>query len=137
MSLNCDYSKIKDFRKIFPVRENPNGTQDENGTLMTVNYYCMILGMSEINEKNLQEFLTRMKIYDKLFGSIATIYTENGPEHIQVPYETLVKLVGLETNVSQQTRSQFMSNMISNLKRDMEREAVREIVVYQKELINQ
>ena len=123
MPLTASYLKIKDFRENFPTHKDEDGIESENGTVMTVLYYHLFLGMSEITEKTISEFYTRMKMYDKVFEPVGTREGKLAP----IPYDTLKKLIGLTANASQETTAQFNKRLMSQLRKETESEIRKEI----------
>ena len=126
MTLNLYLDKVANLRENFPLPVYDDGAIEENGTIRTVMFYCMALEMSGITEKTLDEFYIRMKIYDQCFGAIGMRMNGENVEHVSIPYEILQKLVGIQTNVSQETMTHFMAKIRRELTSDARRELLRE-----------
>ena len=76
-------SNAKNFKANFPDRINENGQLELNGTLQTVLYYSMLVGLGEITSKNALEWYFRMRMYDALFGAIGM--DNQTREYISIP----------------------------------------------------
>lgn len=122
MSLNVDITKVKNWQENFPNTVYADGAMEINGTVKTVMYYCLLLNMSEINEKNIDDFYLRMKIWDKCFGCIGQI--KGVPTAIS--YNILQQLIGLHTNISQETMATFWSKVRKGLVEDLQNEIRKE-----------
>jgi hypothetical protein len=110
-------------------QENPNRTQifsltreeREDGVYeMKPEIYCLIflsmnIGMDEITEKNYEKFFNRLDMFQRLNGSPLkrSVITDKGLETTEeYPYtlEMIKNFIGLKTNVTLYTKSQFIRN---------------------------
>lgn len=129
MSLNFDVSEVKDFQINFPDDyTGENGVRYWNKALEPLSFYHMLLGMNEITEKNIPEFIFRAKFYTKLFGFFWNIADDKGDiKPFEFTFTFLKKLVGFKTNVSYETRSAWIKRIIPHAVRDTEKDIEREI----------
>ena len=78
----------------------------------------LLLGLNEITEKNAKEWEWRMAFYTALNGPMYYYSNENSKK--RKPYvatlEEIEKRIGLKTNASKKTRSQFVKDMAKNFK---------------------
>ena len=70
--------------------------------------YSMVVGISEITEKNWQEFYTRSTFSDHIYGAETPFIIEDIYEH-----------VGLITNATKFSRVSFLANLYRGWKRDI------------------
>ena len=110
MPLNYDYGKVK-------VKTwEPDGTFNKDGepmgkmpdVLNSLIWITMSIGISSITEKNWEDFYTRMK----LLGVDRNLLRidENGSPTIPISAEDVRDHIGLMTNASTMTKSQFLKH---------------------------
>ena len=98
-------------------------------------YETMVVGLAEITVNNIDEWLIRTRLIEKLYGTSLMIRDDKGvvkPYHITI--EDLEKHIGLWTNASRLKRKEFVNNCISgilrdityNVYKDVEKERIRE-----------
>jgi hypothetical protein len=92
---------------------------DENDYMypdtQSIIFTTMSVGLGEITEKNWLEFYARMNIIERLGG-----YTPIPPERVK-------EHIGLSTNVSNETRNQWMKRWFEYEFSDITRKASREL----------
>ena len=108
MPLNYDYRKVK------TTTWEPDGTFDKDGepmgkmpdVLNSLIWITMSIGMNSITEKNWEDFYTRMKLLG-VDRSLLRI-DENGSPTIPISAEDVRDHIGLMTNASSKTKTQFL-----------------------------
>jgi len=116
MALNWNISKCKD------VEEIKSG--QEWGTTHALIWATMTVGLGEISENNLNEFLFRLKVIEKTFGPLLI----KGPgETLCFTPEMVRKRIGLSTNVSNETRSAWLKRQMKYFYETVEKEVREEI----------
>tara|TARA_R110000803_G_scaffold125263_1_gene192904 strand:+ start:223 stop:618 length:396 start_codon:yes stop_codon:yes gene_type:complete len=108
MPLNYDYRKVK------TTTWEPDGTFDKDGepmgkmpdVLNSLIWITMSIGMNSITEKNWEDFYTRMK----LLGVDRNLLRrdEDGNYTIPISAEDVRDHIGLHTNASSKTKTQFL-----------------------------
>lgn len=114
MSLDWDITKVKNSKEIKTDEEWPI---TEGLIFLTMN-----IGIREITEENCREFLTRIRVVERVYGPTFSRSTENGPEPRPVTLLDLQRRVGLITNASKLTKIQFLKNLSNVLYDNIERE---------------
>jgi hypothetical protein len=96
MSLNYDYTKCK-------KPEN----QNERVAINTLTFATILVGLNQITAKNAAEFYARLSFIEKLRGPLRINTTPGAPALFFTPAE-VQRWVGLKTNATPLTRSQFL-----------------------------
>ena len=108
MSLDFDVSGIANYSEHFP--DTPNG--EWNGTIQSLVWASMAIGLNPITEKNAVEFYQRMNLWIEHIGPFFRRFEEVDGEMQAVPIKPTLddvkKAVGLQTNVSFMTRTAYM-----------------------------
>lgn len=84
----------------------------------------MPLGMGAITEKNVTEFITRIRLMEKLNGGYMH---KDGGEDEPVPEEMIRKLIGLRTNVTPIRWQTFATRIVNSWRGDLTRQLGREM----------
>lgn len=108
MSLNWNGTKVQGWKEI------PDPERD------AIIWLTMAVDIGNITEKNWREFAYRLRIYQELFGAYWTVGGK--PEFVTDAH--VKRMVGLTTNVSDKTRTQWSKRMMEHAFRDAEK-AVR------------
>jgi hypothetical protein len=113
--LECNYSKIKDYEK---VCRKPSGKKDERGeelfdlnpTTHVISIMMMVIGMSEISQKNWREVWWRLQRYEAVSGALRTKEGKKGQNvGVYLTEADVSKHIGMTTNVGpQKPRGQFV-----------------------------
>jgi len=120
MPLNYDYRKVK-------VKTwEPDGTFNKDGepmgeitsVLNSLIWITMSIGMNSITEKNWKDFYTRMKLLEA-DRSLLRI-DEDGNYTIPISAEDVKDHIGLMTNASTMTKSQFLKHAYECADRETE-----------------
>lgn len=111
MSLNWNLTKIEDHeeRCFNEITTGPNkGKFKLDATTESLIWTTMLVGMGEITEKNWEEFFIRMRTFELILD-----YDDN---RCITPADVR-NHIGLTTNVSKESRTQFMKKVESSVKR--------------------
>ncbi len=122
MSLNFKLDKIKDYKT---VCWDGDVMADGKMKLVTESliWTTMQVGLGSITEENIPEWLVRLDLVDRLFGTMMVRY--DGDKRVNVPFtkEDLVAHIGLTTNVSKETRTKFLKRTMDHFVRESEHRA--------------
>ena len=101
MALNFNLEKVENYRELF----------DEKGEIKspygTIILATMIVGMNEITIKNHGQFYNRIHLVEKVNGTF--FYDLRSPVFITI--EDIIRLIGVKTNASKKTKSQFIKDL--------------------------
>ena len=126
MALRWSIKKVMGFKKnpddyYLPIKNKKGGKVfDIQPITKHLVYETMIVGLGEITENNIDEWLIRMRLAEKLYGTSLMIRDDKGvvkPYHITI--EDLERHIGLWTNASRLKRKEFVNNCISGILRDI------------------
>lgn len=111
MSLDFRLNNIKDFQTVCWEWRTPGVEKDGkklNPLTEGLIWSTMAIGLGEITEKNIDEWMARLAITDKLFGTMSVKW--DGEKKIEMPYtrEELVMHIGLTTNVTNEKRPSWL-----------------------------
>ena len=84
-------------------------------------WYTLALDMHQITDGNIDEFETRMRIHDKMFAPLISIWKGEARVDRPITRDELVARIGLSTNVTQKTRKQFGRRMFNAMSEETER----------------
>lgn len=101
MSLNWDMKNVKDWEEL---------TDHEKKVAEVLIWMTMPVGIPTITEKTAKEFQARLQLIELLFGGM-TVEDDGSPRLIKL--EEVERFIGLHTNASTLTRTQFNKNQLS------------------------
>jgi hypothetical protein len=115
MALNYWFDNIHDYENVVWIK---TGEKNEDGSdEMTMNpvthaliFATMSVGIGDIREKNMDEFVARFRIIEKLQGPFII---EDGKGRRLEDHE-LAAHIGLRTNVSNETRAAWVRRIFGN-----------------------
>jgi hypothetical protein len=81
-------------------------------------HVTMGIGLGELTEKNLPEFLLRVRLWERCFGAMRKSHTGGKLVDVYFTVAELRGMVGFRTNVSPLTRPVFLRNLAAHLERD-------------------
>ena len=126
MALRWSIKKILGFKRnpddyYVPI-ENKKGSKvfDIQPITKHLVYETMVVGLAEITVSNIDEWLIRMKLVEKLYGTSLMMRDEKGnakPYHITVG--DLERHIGLWTNAEHIKRKEFVNRCVSGVLRDI------------------
>lgn len=104
MSLNWSAKKVVKWDEI---------NTDENWPyIQNIIFYTMSVGINELKETNVKEFRRRILMMNQGLGSSYSDMKEHAEKY---SVEFLESLIGLSTNASTKTVSQFNKDLLSNM----------------------
>lgn len=72
-------------------------------------YFTLFVGMPVITEKNVEDFASRVRAYERVYGALTAA--------AEFPQSLLLSAVGLRTNASEMTRAAFGKKLLQKLYR--------------------
>jgi hypothetical protein len=108
MSLTYDLNGIENYEKVCLI----DGKVSDVTTVIT--FATMNVGIRNLTAENAPEFYARLKVAEKLLGYFIVDGKGKG---IAITWEMVEAHIGLSTNASSKTRTQFLSDMKDELKR--------------------
>ena len=121
MALTWDLTKINDYDNVC-WNQDDEGNNTLNPTTESLIWLSMGIGMNSINEKNADEFYSRVCIYEKMFNSMRSMVNDdNKIERIFVTPEEVYAHIGLRTNATSYTPAQFRKNICDHAMNDASR----------------
>jgi len=114
MALNWNVGKVKDFKT---VCYNADGKV--NAVTETLIWASMIIGVSDITEKNAEEFFFRISMREKLHGALRRDWSGENPVDVFVTWDEVKAHIGLGTNATNMTRAKFVKHTVNMFERDM------------------
>lgn len=114
MSLNWDVRDIKDHET---VTTDPNDEKKWHPVTQGLVWMCMFIDMNGITEKNIDEFVARTKLYEKVFGE--TMWDVENQKYVGFTREQIESHIGLRTNVSTESKTKFLNKLWKNHEREV------------------
>jgi hypothetical protein len=114
MALNWNVGKVKDFKT---VCYNADGKV--NAVTETLIWASMIIGVSDITEKNAEEFFFRITMRERLHGALRRDWSGENPVDVFVTWDEVKAHIGLGTNATNMTRAKFVKHTVNMFERDM------------------
>lgn len=113
MSLNFRLTNVKDWETVCYKDDRMNVVTE--GLI----WATMSVGLGEIKANNIDEWLLRLSLSDKLFGTqLFTAKREQRP----FTREELEQHIGLTTNATNETRLQFQKRVVNSFLEEKKRE---------------
>jgi hypothetical protein len=121
MPLTFDVSRVKDFMHVTTAphtRSNPSGEQKWHPVTEALVNLSMVCGFSEITEKNYRTVAKRIAQYQLCFG--AQIAAAHWPK-IYITEADVRMHIGLRTNVTLISPSQWPQRLVAMMDHDLDR----------------
>ena len=131
MSLDWKVNQIKDYKSVCWT-ESPNDPDKFQLSKLTdvLIWGTILVDLGEISEKNMDEWLRRIAVCEKLHKPFGDRFeTVNGKRRQRELYPTREELeshIGLQTNVANRTFKQWYKKMCDNLLDDVDYKLRRE-----------
>ncbi len=109
MALNYDLTRINGYKKLWK-RQGENLEMKE--PYRTIIFCTMMTGIREITEKNRTNFHARVSFIENTRGS----FCHKKGKPVYISQEDVDRMIGLRTNASTLTRSQFIKRHTQDLK---------------------
>lgn len=108
MPLNWDLAKVENWKQLFK-EEDEQGDSEMKNVHETILFHTMNVGMSSITEKNCKQFYDRVQMWEKMKG--VRFYTYEGHKPIYTTKEDVQRMIGLETNASEFSKTEFLKRL--------------------------
>lgn len=119
MSLDFDLGGIKNYKELCWTDAETGGKR-LTGLTHTLVWDTMVIGLNEVTEKNIDEWMYRLCIMDRVC-----------PSGVEIRRQDLVNHIGLRTNVGTLTRAAFKKKAMDML----DGEATRHVERSKKETV--
>ena len=120
MSINADYTGIKDYKTVCWIEDEDGGTRLNPATYALVVPFSMHVGMYEITEKNADEWFARIRLVEACFGG--GLLAKDG-KSVGLTVEDIYAHIGLRmTGTMSYTRAQFMRHLSNELMPELSRQ---------------
>lgn len=119
MSLDFDLGGIKNYKELCWTDAETGGKRLA-GLTHTLVWDTMVIGLNEVTEKNIDEWMYRLHIMDRAY-----------PRGFEITRQDLVNHIGLRTNTSTLTRAAFKKKAMGML----DGEATRHVERSKKETV--
>jgi len=104
--------------------QQPEADRDQEWPVVeAVILFSMVLGVSKITKENVNDVLARIRFYEKLNGGFLT---SNGHD-CNVPASIVRSLIGLTTNVRQETWASYSRRIVKNWLAEETRNTTEEV----------
>lgn len=84
-------------------------------------FACIPIGLGRITEANVDEFFTRLKMVEAVYGCIVIRDGEEYP----ISYADVRRRIGLSVNVSDETKAKFLTNLGRTMRAKAEKSVER------------
>lgn len=126
MSLNWNVSKVADSDTTCfyiagaddPDRGISHGDKVLSGLTETLIFATMAVGLGQITRANHREFYSRIATYERLNGEFRNRYNGTGHEGMPVTLPQVVAHIGLTTNVSKESDTEWRKRIFTNAARE-------------------
>jgi hypothetical protein len=122
MSLDWNISEIKDHETMCFEDRIHAGRKKSCLSAVTesIIWYTIGVGLGEITEKNIEEWMFRMKCIDLTIGALLTVCEDDGPKYVAISEDTVRKHIGLKTNVTNESRSKWWKKFMATVERNID-----------------
>ena len=107
MALNYNLQQIENFDNLYV--EEKDGMFSLNRVAHTIIFHCMSVGISEITEKNWEQFYDRVTMWEKIYGT--QFLDSETRQPIYTSKEDVKSMIGLKTNASLSSKSEFLKRL--------------------------
>lgn len=120
MSIEADYTGIKDYKTVCWIEDEDGGTRLNPVTYALVVPFSMHIGMHEITEKNADEWFARIRLVEACYDG--GLLTKDG-KTVGLTVEDIHAHIGLRmTGTMSYTRAQFMRHLSKDLMPELSRQ---------------
>jgi hypothetical protein len=108
----------------YDLRKCNLGVRNELEEMETqaVIFSTMFVGMNTITKDNWKEFYTRVRIWERSFGSYLCKWEGDVKTPLYVTPEIVEQHIGLHTNANPKTKAQFKNDVFRNLQEDADKD---------------
>jgi hypothetical protein len=107
MPLNWDLAKVENWNDLFTTEENGNRRMIFKNERIVM--HTMAIGVRSITEKNWEKFYGRVQMWERIKG--AGYYTHEGHQPIYTTQDDVKRMIGLETNASEFSKTEFLKRL--------------------------
>ncbi len=107
MSLNWNLQQVENYEQFYD--EQKDGLFSLNRVAHTIIFHCMSIGISEISEKNWEQFYDRVNMWEKIKGT--TYLDSETRKPLYITKEDVKSMIGLKTNVSDFSKNEFLKRL--------------------------
>lgn len=118
MSLDINYKGVPDWEETC-IQTDDEGKQRLHPITQLIGFHTMYISLSEITEKNWQDFYARVSTWEDITGPQLTL--TNGDEYNLKP-EDIYNHIGLSTNVYENKSKARFLNRHAQIAKDKERQ---------------
>lgn len=111
MALNWSIEKVENYEELLDKEECLKSPHS------TIVLATMQVGLNEITQNNWEEFYKRINFIEKVYGTYHYIDDKSGkakPEYVKE--DDIKRLIGLHTNASKKTPTQFLQQFSNEVK---------------------
>ena len=114
MPLNWDISRVADYKKLYG-KKDANGNKYLKTMPERIIMLTMAVGIREISDKNWEKFYNRVHLLERIHG--CSYYKTVRGKHVPmyITREDVQRMIGLHTNSSTMTRSEFLKRQTRGL----------------------
>lgn len=115
MSLDFDFSKCQYVNKedLWVEFDNGFGGVEKNLNVVarSLTFLTIPIGMRSITESNYKEFWRRVDVWQKVYGTLFQVVTNDGIEPYYVTADDVEKHIGMKTNANTLTKQRFQMSL--------------------------
>jgi len=115
MAIIFDTANCKDFQKYFPD-QGPEDDRQWNALFYALTLTMLFIGPP--TEKDIEEFWTRVNIYQHVVGPLAFRTGPDGKLDVYITEEQAKSLAGLKINISPVSKATFNKKLVSILRNE-------------------
>ena len=91
-------------------------------------FQSTVIGLDEITQSNVDEWLIRLQFVNRLYGtSLMTRDDKNAVKPYKITFEDLEKHIGLKTNANTFTRKKLVNNCVSGILKDIHYQVYQDV----------
>lgn len=109
MSLDFDTTNIDPDDRAYHFPADPGGSMHHD--LHVLIWMTIPVGINKVTEANVEEFWTRVDIWQRVIGSGFNRSTDDGLVPYVVSKEAVFAAVGLSTNASHKSKTTFLKDL--------------------------
>lgn len=116
MAVTWDVTGVKNY-DVLTTMIMSDGRREWHPITQALVWATIHVGINEITAKNWREFYARLHIWERSLSPL--MYYADNKNHYMTPVEVYMH-IGLRTNASNKTRSQFMTTVFDIIEREQE-----------------
>jgi hypothetical protein len=119
MPLNFSFNNtpyIADGGHVWEDARRPEAGQELIAPAQAVVWYCYAVGINRLTADNIDRFLERCAVWDKVNGEVISIIDEDGKWRSAIDPSFVRQCVGFSTNVTPLTATQFTKKLLTGRK---------------------